>query len=143
MVRRCQLPTPPSHHLSICFTAPKYLVGGLSGLVSESWRENVYRVLDRFGSSNAIVTQVVRKPSTQHNTPLRQSLTEPIVFDAYARSEFSFAFREDIERPGPARTFTPKIFRDIQTWLGVDHFSQTSPETRSLYDSENSFDWSR
>lgn len=75
----------------------KYTLGSLGGLVI--WdREGAYRVADRFGFSNATIVEVERKPSSRHQTPMRLSFTNRLVFDAYIRNEFSTAFREDFER---------------------------------------------
>lgn len=75
----------------------KYTLGTLGGLVI--WdRERAYRVADRFGFSNATIVEVERKPSSRHQTPMRLSFTDRLVFDAYIRNEFSTAFREDLER---------------------------------------------
>jgi len=72
----------------------KYTIGGLV-----FWDQaHVYRVADRFGFSNATIVEVERKPSSRHQTPMRLSFTDRLVFDAYIRNEFSTAFREDLER---------------------------------------------
>jgi hypothetical protein len=77
----------------------KYVVGGLC-FTNNACRDTIYTYADRLGSTNATIIQVDRKPSSQHQTPLRQSLTDRLVFDAYVRGEFATAFREDLERPG-------------------------------------------
>ncbi len=59
--------------------------------------EGAYRVADRFGFSNTSIVEIERKPSGQHQTPLRLSLTDWLVFDAYIRDEFSTAFLEAFE----------------------------------------------
>jgi hypothetical protein len=88
----------------------KYIVGSFCFTVSRC-REAVYRHADRIGYSNADIVQVLRKPSSQHQTPLRLSLGNRLVFDAYVRSEFATAFREDLERPmRPNRTDRPAAF---------------------------------
>ena len=74
-----------------------------------------YQVFDHMGFSNAVVTEVPRKRTTLHQTPLRLSLNEPIVFDAYIRSEFETAFREDLMRPSDSSFPEFKIFRDGET----------------------------
>ena len=75
----------------------KYTLGSLGGLVI--WdRDGAYRVADGFGFSNATIAEVERKPSSRHQTPMRLSFTDRLVFDAYIRNEFSTAFREDLER---------------------------------------------
>jgi hypothetical protein len=72
----------------------KYTLGGLV-----FWeRDRIYRTADRFGFSNATIVEVERKPSSRHQTPMRLSFTDRLVFDAYIRNEFSTAFREDLER---------------------------------------------
>ncbi len=76
----------------------KYTVGGLftwNGPV----RDRIYRTADRIGFTNATIVEVERKPSSQHQTPFRLSLTDRLVFDAYLRNEFETMFREDLERP--------------------------------------------
>ncbi len=78
----------------------KYTVGGVAYLFSNKWRENVYDYYDHVGFSNATITQTESKPSGKHETPLRLSLNNRVVFDAYIRSEFATAFREDTERAG-------------------------------------------
>ena len=75
----------------------KYTLGSLGGLVIGD-REGAYLIADRFGFSNATIVEVERKPSSQHQTPMRLSFTDRLVFDAYIRNEFSTAFREDLER---------------------------------------------
>ena len=87
---------------------PKYVVGGLAGRFSDTRKRDVYTFFDHLGYANATVTQVDRKPSTRHHTPFRESLSEPVVFDAYVRSEFASAFRGDLERPDP---------RNLPTWI--------------------------
>lgn len=88
----------------------KYTLGTLGGLVI--WdREGAYRVADRFGFSNASIVEVERKPSSRHQTPMRISFTDRLVFDAYIRNEFSIAFREDLERMDrPHETDRPHAF---------------------------------
>ena len=76
----------------------KYAIGGFVSWEPD-YRDGVYRVADRFGFSNAVIVEVERKPSSRHQTPLRLSFTDRLVFDAYVRNEFSTAFREDLERP--------------------------------------------
>lgn len=82
----------------------KYTIGGLV-----FWdRDHVYRIADRFGFSNATIVEVARQPSSRHQTPMRLSLTDRLVFDAYIRNEFSTVFREDLERqdrPEPERPY--------------------------------------
>jgi hypothetical protein len=84
---------------------PKYVFGGLVGLFSDNAQVAVYEFFDRMGSTNATITQVKGKVSTLHQTPFRQSFAEPIVFDAYVRSEFATAFRDDLERPSDESEF--------------------------------------
>ena len=76
----------------------KYLFGGLC-FSNEKCRGSVYHFADRVGFSNATITQAETKPSSLHQTPLRVSMNDRVVFDAYLRSEFATAFREDLERP--------------------------------------------
>lgn len=77
----------------------KYVVGGLC-LTNNACRDTVYTYADRLGPTNSTLIQVDRKPSSQHQTPFRQSLTDRLVFDAYIRGGFATAFRENLERPG-------------------------------------------
>ena len=85
----------------------KYTLGGLV-----FWeRDRIYRTADRFGFSNATIVEVERKPSSRHQTPMRLSFTDRLVFDAYIRNEFSTAFREDLERMDrPHETDRPHAF---------------------------------
>lgn len=85
----------------------KYTLGGLV-----FWeRDRIYRTADRFGFSNATIVEVERKPSSRHQTPMRLSFTDRLVFDAYIRNEFSTAFREDLERPdSPHESDRPHAF---------------------------------
>lgn len=108
---------------------PKYALGGLVGLRSDEAKQAFYGCVDRLGFSNAIITQVNRKPSTQHHTPFRLSLAESIVFDAYVRTEFATAFREDLELPSSSQA-CPKYFQEL-----VGHTDQRSDR--------GSFIWSR
>ncbi|MGQ0810457.1 MAG: hypothetical protein ACT4OO_04445 [Nitrospiraceae bacterium] len=88
----------------------KYTLGGLC-IWSAPCREYVYYHANKTGFNNARVIEVERKPSSRHQTPLRLSLTNRLVFDAYVRSEFGTAFREDFERPSqPHATDRPHAF---------------------------------
>ena len=88
----------------------KYTLGSLGGLVIWN-REGAYRVADRFGFSNATIVEVERKPSSRHQTPMRLSFSDRLVFDAYIRNEFSTAFREDLERADrPHKVDRPHAF---------------------------------
>ena len=82
-------------------TPLKYMAGGLVSW-NPDYRDQVYHHADRFGFTNAVIVEVERKPSSRHQTPLRLSLSDRVVFDAYVRNEFATAFREDLERPGDA-----------------------------------------
>ena len=85
----------------------KYTLGSLV-----IWdHEGAYRVGDRFGFSNASIVEVERRPSSRHQTPLRLSFTDRLVFDAYIRNEFSTAFLENVERAeGPHQNDCPHAF---------------------------------
>jgi hypothetical protein len=96
---------------------PKYMIGGVVGIVDDQWREGWYRIIDHMGFSNAVTTQIMRKISAQHATPLRLSLSEPIVLDAYVRSELANAFREDLARPSLDRA--PNALDRIQEWFKI------------------------
>lgn len=76
----------------------KYIIGNIAFL----HRDELYQTFDRIGFTNATIVEVERKPSSRHQTPLRLSLSDRVVFDAYVRNEFATAFREDLERPGDA-----------------------------------------
>ncbi len=73
----------------------KYIVGNLAFRK----RDEIYQAFDRIGFTNATIVEVARKPSSRHQTPLRLSFTDRLVYDAYLRNEFATAFREDLERP--------------------------------------------
>lgn len=93
-------------------TPLRFTAGILTSPISELQR-CTYQVFDHMGFSNAVVTEVRRRRTTLHQTPLRLSLNEPIVFDAYIRSEFETAFREDLMRPSDSSL--PKLFGDGET----------------------------
>lgn len=76
----------------------KYVAGFLTA-PSVKVQRCAYELFDHVGFSNAVITEVPRKRSTLHQTPLRLSLAEPIIFDAYVRDEYEVAFREDLMRP--------------------------------------------
>jgi hypothetical protein len=97
---------------------PKYLIGGAVGIVNDRYRESWYRIIDHMGFSNAVTTQITRKISAQHATPLRLSLAEPIVLDAYVRTELANAFREDLNRP--SLRHPPKALDWLQKKLNLD-----------------------
>ena len=78
---------------------PKYVIGGIAGIYDDRWRESVYRHVDLMGFTNAVRTEIRRKINAQHATPLRLSLSQPIVLDAYVRNELANAFRDDLDRP--------------------------------------------
>jgi hypothetical protein len=87
----------------------KYTLGTLGGLIIQD-RERAYLVADRFGFSNASIVEVERKPSSRHQTPMRLSFTDRLVFDSYIRNEFSTAFREDLERADRPELDRPHAF---------------------------------
>jgi hypothetical protein len=80
----------------------------------------VYDVFDHLGSRNATISQIRGKVSTLHQTPFRRSLAEPVVFDAYVRSEFSTAFRHDLERPSTEMEFLKGL---SNTWFDLDYWA--------------------
>lgn len=80
-------------------TVPKYVLGGVC-FSNETCRNGIHRFFDRVGITNVKVHYVESKPSTQHHTPLRPSLAVPLVFDGYVRTEFSTAFRNDLQHTG-------------------------------------------
>jgi hypothetical protein len=98
---------------------PKYVFGGIAGLFSAHAQMWFYDVFDHLGSRNATISQIRGKVSTLHQTPFRQSLAEPIVFDAYVRSEFSTAFRHDLERPSTEMEFLKTLSNE---WFALDYW---------------------
>ncbi len=98
---------------------PKYVFGGIAGLFSAHAQMWFYDVFDHLGSRNATISQIRGKVSTLHQTPFRQSLAEPIVFDAYVRSEFSTAFRHDLERPSTEMEFLKGLSNE---WFALDYW---------------------
>lgn len=93
------------------------------GFLTSPWanlQRCTFEVFDHMGFSNAVIAYVPSKRSTLHQTPFRMSLNEPIIFDAYIRSEFQMAFREDLMRPND--TSLPKLIgngRDLTDVLGT------------------------
>ena len=98
---------------------PKYVFGGIAGLFSAHAQMWFYDVFDHLGSRNATISQIRGKVSTLHQTPFRQSLAEPVVFDAYVRSEFSTAFRHDLERPSTEMEFLKTLSNE---WFALDYW---------------------
>ena len=98
---------------------PKYVFGGLVGLFNDHAQLWVYDVFDHLGSRNATISEIGGKVSTLHQSPFRQSLAEPIVFDAYVRSEFSTAFRHDLERPSTEMEFLKGL---SNKWFDLDYW---------------------
>ncbi len=98
---------------------PKYVFGGIAGLFSDHAQMWFYDVFDHLGSRNATISQIRGKVSTLHQTPFRRSLAEPVVFDAYMRSEFSTAFRHDLERPSTEMEFLKTLSND---WFSLDYW---------------------
>jgi hypothetical protein len=98
---------------------PKYLFGGIAGLFNDHAQMWFYDVFDHLGSRNATISQIRGKVSTIHQTPFRRSLAEPVVFDAYVRSEFSTAFRHDLERPSTELEFLKTLSND---WFALDYW---------------------
>lgn len=88
----------------------KYTLGGLF-FWNNTAQQAIFRTADKIGFSNATIVEAERKPSSQHQTPLRLSFTDRLVFDAYVRGEFDTFFREDLERPErPSETDRPHAF---------------------------------
>lgn len=98
---------------------PKYFFGGITGLFNDHAQMWFYDVFDHLGSRNATISQIRGKVSTIHQTPFRRSLAEPVVFDAYVRSEFSTAFRHDLERPSTELEFLKTLSND---WFALDYW---------------------
>jgi hypothetical protein len=88
------------------------------------------------------------KVSTLHHTPFRQSLAEPIVFDAYVRSKFATAFRQDLERPAPNFEYFKTLSNQ---WFGPDYWAlpgaKQGPEMHDfehyMKEREGAFPWQR
>jgi hypothetical protein len=95
-----------------------------------------YDVFDHLGSRNATISQIRGKVSTLHQTPFRQSLAEPIVFDAYVRSEFSTAFRHDLERPSAEMEFLKTLSNQ---WFNLDYWvlPGKKKEGEEIHDSDH------
>jgi hypothetical protein len=104
---------------SVVLGPPKYVCGGLAGLFHDHAKIWCYDVFNHLGSSNATISPIRGKVATLHQTPFRQSLAEPIVFDAYVRSEFSMAFRQDLERPSTDMEFLKSL---TNQWFGLDYW---------------------
>ena len=94
---------------------PKYVVGGIAGIIDDRWREGVYRYADLMGFTNAVRTEITRKVNAEHATPLRLTLSQPMVLDAYVRNELANAFRDDLNRPSLNRV--DKAQERLQDWL--------------------------
>jgi hypothetical protein len=91
---------------------PLKFTSGILTFPAHDLQRCTYQFFDHMGFSNAVITEVPRKRTTLHQTPLRLSLNEPIVFDAYIRSEFETAFREDLMRPSDSSFPEFKFSRD-------------------------------
>ena len=104
---------------------PKYLMAGIARLFGGRGSE-VYTGFEQYGSRNATISQIRGSVATLHQTPFRQSLAESIVFDAYVRSEFSTAFRHDLERPSTKLEFEKTLWSQ---WFGLDYW--VLPETKT------------
>ena len=99
---------------------PKYIFGGLAGLFNDHAKLWFYDVFGHLGSRNATISQIQGKVSTLHQTPFRRSLAEPVMFDAYVRSEFSTAFRHDLERPSAELEFLKTLSNG---WFALDYWA--------------------
>ena len=114
---------------------PKYIFGGLAGLFNDHAKLWFYDVFDHLGSRNATISQIRGKVSTLHQTPFRRSLAEPIMFDAYVRSEFSTAFRRDLERPSNELEFLKSLSNE---WFGLDYWALPKGKVgEEIHDSEH------
>jgi hypothetical protein len=114
---------------------PKYIFGGLAGLFNDHAKLWFYDVFDHLGSRNATISQIRGKVSTLHQTPFRRSLAEPVMFDAYVRSEFSTAFRKDLERPSNELEFLKSLSND---WFGLDYWVLPKAKVgEEIHDSEH------
>ena len=81
----------------------KYSVGLVARIFGKNTRKWVFDKADHTGFTNSHIIEVERKPSSRHETPLRLSLSDRLIFDAYVRSEFATAFREDLQGTGHHR----------------------------------------
>jgi hypothetical protein len=114
---------------------PKYVFGGLAGLFNDHAKLWFYDVFDHLGSRNATISQIRGKVSTLHQTPFRRSLAEPVMFDAYVRSEFSTAFRKDLERPSNELEFLKSLSND---WFGLDYWALPNAKVgEEIHDAEH------
>ena len=114
---------------------PKYIFGGLAGLFNDHAKLWFYDVFDHLGSRNATISQIRGKTSTLHQTPFRRSLAEPVMFDAYVRSEFSTAFRKDLERPSNELEFLKSLSNE---WFGLDYWALPKGKVgEEIHDSEH------
>lgn len=114
---------------------PKYLCGGIAGLFHDHAQTWCYDVFDHLGSSNSTISPIRGKIATLHQTPFRQSLAEPIVFDAYVRSEFATAFRQDLERPSTDMEFLKSL---TNQWFGLDYWALPgTKQGKEVHDSDH------
>jgi hypothetical protein len=120
---------------SIVLGPPKYLCGGLAGVFYNRAQAWCYDVFDHLGSSNSTISPIRGKIATLHQTPFRLSLAEPIVFDAYIRSEFATAFRQDLERPSTDMEFLKSLTNQR---FGLDYWALPgTKQGKEEHDSEH------
>ena len=127
---------------------PKYLCGNMAGLFHDHAKAWCYDVFDHLGSNNATISPIRGRVSTLHQTPFRQSLAEPIVFDAYVRSEFATAFRQDLQRPSTDWEFLKSL---TNQWFGLDYWALPGAKQekdvhdpdRYVKDREGAIPWQR
>jgi hypothetical protein len=105
---------------SVVLGPPKYLCGSLAGVFYTKAKIWCYDVFDHMGSSNSTISPIRGKVATLHQTPFRQSFAESILFDAYVRSEFAMAFRQDLERPSTDMEFLKSL---TNQWFGLDYWA--------------------
>jgi hypothetical protein len=118
---------------SVVLGPPKYLCGSLAGLFYNNAKIWCYDVFDHMGSSNSTISPIRGKVATLHQTPFRQSFAESILFDAYVRSEFAMAFRQDLERPSTDMEFLKSL---TNQWFGLDYWAL--PGTKQGKEEHNS-----
>ena len=88
-------------------TVPRYVVLGGFCLSNNQCQIATNSFFDRRGLANAQIVYAESKPSTQHETPFRISMTERVVFDGYMRNAFSNIFRNDLHRKEVEDTTIP------------------------------------
>ncbi|MFA6091886.1 MAG: hypothetical protein WCU88_07965 [Elusimicrobiota bacterium] len=76
---------------------PLRLIGGIALRWDRQRQERLYRFMNRMGPSNAQEEVVLGGVPAKHETPLRLSLTNSVVYDRFIRQEYANIFRDDLE----------------------------------------------